>query len=164
MTSTQSQAREAAGGNVPAPRTWTLKPGRYADICRDIESAMARAPEGWTISMEPPEDKASVRQKRKMNAMCGDIAKQVPYHGMTLALDDWRHIIAASLFKLRIVPGLDNDGFVTLVPTTTEMKSAQVNAMIERCFAIGEEVGVRWSDPSLRQDDGRGVVFREPKE
>lgn len=108
------------------------------------QQSIRDAPPLSVVTIEPP--RASWPQKKRMNAMCGEVAKQVPWHGQMLEKDDWRHIFAAALFKLRIVPNLEGDGFVTLTPSTTKMTRDQMSNMIDLIAEFGARHSVVFSD------------------
>ena len=92
------------------------------------------------------DDKHSDAQRAKLNAMCGEIAAQATHAGLKLTKDDWRHMIAAMVFKLRIVPSIDGDGVVTLSPSTAQMTGAEMAAMIEGAYFTGAQFGVTFKD------------------
>jgi hypothetical protein len=107
------------------------------------------APLGYRVSIADP--KHSDEQRSKLNAMCGDIAKQAAHHGVKFGKDDWRHLISAAVFKQRIVPDLDGNGFVSLTPSTAKMSIKQMVAMIEMAQFLGDSKGVIWTDPKLAE-------------
>jgi len=89
----------------------------------------------------------TLEQNDALNAMCGDIAKQVIWHGQKLSRDDWRHILVASYRKgQRAVPGIDG-GFVVLGASSRELSVAECSDVIELGRAFGAEHQVKWSDP-----------------
>ena len=70
--------------------------------------------------------------------MLTDISKQVNWHGQKLAQEDWKHIFSAALNQQRVVPNLDNNGFVVLGQSTSKMTVAQMTEMIELMHAFPE--------------------------
>jgi hypothetical protein len=46
-------------------------------------------------------------QRRLLNAVCGDLAQQIKWHGFRLSKDDWRHMIAGTMLGWRMMPGID---------------------------------------------------------
>ena len=122
---------------------------------------ITQAPLGHRITVLEP--KHSDKQRGKLNGMCGDIAKQADHHGVKLSKDDWRHLISNMVFKGRIVPNLDGDGFVNLTPSTAEMSSAQFNAMIEAAYFIGSERGVVWTKDDDWDDGASSSRHGQPR-
>lgn len=111
------------------------------------------ADEGTRVTFSKP--KHSDKQRNKLGAMCDDLAEQCTHAGLKLGKDDWRHMISAMVFNLRIVPSLDGNGIVTLAPSTAEMSSEEMNAMIEGAYYVGSTRDVEWSDPAVIRDNPR---------
>ena len=85
-------------------------------------------------------------QNAKLNAMCGEVAAQVEWHGQWLSKDDWRHMFVASYRKgQRAVPGIDG-GFVVLGASSRDLRVKECADVIEIIYAFGAERGVEWSD------------------
>jgi len=83
-------------------------------------------------------------QNDRLNAMCGDVAKQVVWHGQRLSRDDWRHMFVASFRKgQKVVPGIDG-GFVVLGASSRQLTEAECSEVIELLFAFGAEHNVQW--------------------
>lgn len=54
--------------------------------------AIYSAPDGYYF--EPPKEPTrSLDQNAKLHAMCGDIAKQMPWMGRKLSTDDWKRLL-----------------------------------------------------------------------
>lgn len=122
----------------------TLRP-RMLQAFREAES-MIKA--GLTVEVEVRERKSkrTSEQNKKLNAMCGDLAEQVLWHGQALHKDDWRHMFVAAYRKeQRIVPGL-NGGFVVLGASSRRLTVSECADVIEMLNAFGAERGVVWSD------------------
>lgn len=91
--------------------------------------------------------KRTSEQNKKLNAMCGDLAEQVLWHGQAISKDDWRHMFVAAYRKeQRIVPGI-NGGFVVLGASSRKLNVGECMDVIEMLYAFGAERGVVWSDP-----------------
>lgn len=89
-------------------------------------------------------------QNAKLNAMCGDVAAQVEWHGQWLSKDDWRHMFVASYRKgQRAVPGIDG-GFVVLGASSRDLRVKECADVIEIIYAFGAERGVEWGDEQRR--------------
>lgn len=83
-------------------------------------------------------------QNDRLNAMCGDVARQVVWHGQRLSRDDWRHMFVASFRKgQKVVPGIDG-GFVVLGASSRQLTEAECSEVIELLFAFGAEHNVQW--------------------
>lgn len=96
-------------------------------------------------------------QNAKLNAMCGDVAAQVCWHGQWLTKDDWRHMFVASYRKgQRAVPGIDG-GFVVLGASSRDLRVSECSDVIEIVYAFGAEHDVRWSDPAIIQKPEHGA-------
>jgi len=83
-------------------------------------------------------------QNDRLNAMCGDVAKQVVWHGQRLTRDDWRHMFVASFRKgQKVVPGIDG-GFVVLGASSRQLTEAECSECIDLILAFGAEHNVQW--------------------
>jgi len=83
-------------------------------------------------------------QNDRLNAMCGDVAKQVVWHGQRLSRDDWRHMFVASFRKgQKVVPGIDG-GFVVLGASSRQLTEAECSECLELIAAFGAEHNVQW--------------------
>lgn len=120
---------------------------------RQVGELALTADEGTRVTFAKP--KHSDRQRGKLGAMCDDLAEQCTHAGLKLCKDDWRHLIAAMVFKLRIVPSLDGDGVVTLTPSTAEMTVEEMSAMLEGAYYVGANKGAEWTDPTVIRDNPR---------
>lgn len=100
-------------------------------------------------------------QRRMFNAVCGDLANQIVWHGFRLSKDNWRHFISGSVLGWRMVPGIDRGqgpaGFVMLGGSSKELSKTLAREAITVGLQIGDhpdEQGinaqpVRWSDAVL---------------
>jgi hypothetical protein len=124
---------------------------------RLVADLAAAADDHTRVTFAPP--KHSDDQRAKLNAMCGDLAKQATHAGLKLAKDDWRHLIAAMVFRLRIVPSLDGDGVVSLTPSTAEMTVEEMGKMIDGAEYVGatRKPPVQWSDPTIIRANPRDL-------
>lgn len=102
------------------------------------------------VTVEALQPQRTLDQNAKLNAMCGDVAAQVEWHGQWLSKDDWRHMFVASYRKgQRAVPGIDG-GFVVLGASSKGLRVAECADVIELVHAFGAERGVEWSEPMER--------------
>ena len=83
-----------------------------ADRARAL-SWCTKAPNGTRIEFKA--SKRTLPQNDRMWAMLGDIATQLPWHGLKLKAADWKLIFLDALKReLRMVPNIDGTGFVNL--------------------------------------------------
>ncbi len=113
---------------------------------RDRASAWVRsAPWGTRITFQ--EAKRSSDQNAKMWAMLTEVARQVQWHGQRLSADDWKLVFLAALkAELRIVPNLDNTGFVQLGRSSSDLSVSEMADLIDLIAAFGARQGVEFAD------------------
>lgn len=88
-------------------------------------------------------------QLKRLNAMCGDMAKQADWHGHRLSKDEWRHLLVAVLRQdQRQIPGANGQGFVLLGGSSRELSRKETSDAIEMLYALGSERDVVWTDPT----------------
>lgn len=99
------------------------------------------------VTVDELKPQRTSEQNNKLQAMLGDVAEQVVWHGQHLSKDDWRHMFVASYRKgQRAVPGIDG-GFVVLGASSRDLRVAECADVIEIIYAFGAEHGVRWTEP-----------------
>jgi len=101
-------------------------------------------------------------QRRFFNAICGDLAAQIEWHGNRLTKDDWRHMISGTVLRWRTMPGIDlgdgRPGIVMLGGSSLNLRKAECAEAITMALQIGDHPDeqrlscppVRWSDTVLR--------------
>ena len=101
-------------------------------------------------------------QRKMLNAVCGDLANQINWHGNRLNKDDWRHVLSGTALGWRLMPGINTGdgapGLVMLGGSSLTLTRKQATAAIGWGLEIGDdprEQGlscprVRWSDAVLR--------------
>jgi len=101
------------------------------------------------------------KQRRMLNAVCGDLAAQINWHGNRMSKDDWRHVLSGTALGWRLMPGINTGdgapGLVMLGGSSLDLSRKQATAAIGWGLEIGdhpEEQGlsskpVRWSDAVL---------------
>jgi hypothetical protein len=119
---------------------------RHDRARRNAAQACLDAPEGWVVRFSEP--KRSLAQNARLHAMLADVSEQVVWYGQKLAAEDWKRIFAASLSKVRVVPGIDPGSFVPVGLRTSDMTISEMSDMMALIEAFGAE---------------RGVVFRQPE-
>lgn len=102
------------------------------------------------------------KQRKMLNAVCGDLAVQLHWHGNRLSKDDWRHMLSGTMLGWRMMPAIDRGegaaGFIMLGGSSLNLTRSQAADAITVGVHIGdnpEEQGlkaraVRWSDSVLR--------------
>jgi len=89
------------------------------------------------------EELSTLDQRKLLNAACGDLAKQINWHGFTLSKDDWRHMLSGTVLGWRMMPGIDQGdgvphGFIMLGGSSLELNKKQCTEAIEMAFLIGD--------------------------
>lgn len=72
------------------------------------------------------------------------LERQTDWHGMKLSAEEWKDLLSAGLAKSKVVPNLDNTGFVILGQRTSKMTKKQFSDLIELIYAVGAEKGVKF--------------------
>lgn len=89
-----------------------------------------RAPDGSHVTFERP--KHSDGQRDLLWELLGQLAKKATYYGLKLPKEEWKLIFLSGVRKgLRIVPNLDNDGFISLDRSIKPLNKAEMKMMIE---------------------------------
>lgn len=93
----------------------------------------------------------SDEQNKRMWAMLGDIAEQVPWSVdgtlQMLEPEEWKHIFTAGLKRSqRVAQGIEG-GFVILGTRTSRMSVQEMSDLMELMSSFGAERDVKWSDP-----------------
>lgn len=149
-----TMAREGAGPNKPASAPFELNRVTLVlanDAIRERAIRVIReAPEGARVTFKKP--RRTLDQNAKMWAMLTDVARQHPWHGITLEPNDWKLIFLDALDReMRIVPNLAGTGFVSLTQSSSDLGVAEMSDMIELLYAWGADPAhaVIWSESDL---------------
>lgn len=122
-------------------------------------------PSDW---QERGEGMMTPKQQRMLNAICGDLAAGLSWHGQRLTKDDWRHMVAGTMLGWRLMPAIDRGqgapGHIMLGGSSLKLTRSLACDAITVLVQIGdhpEEQGmrakpVRWSDTVLL-----GLGFKE---
>lgn len=103
-------------------------------------------PAGWRLFVAEPAH--TPLQRKKFNAMCTDLSRQVKLGDEQLSQEEWKHWIVAAWKQQRMLPG-DQAGTIVFVGEGLKKKSiTQVSDLIELAYATGTERGVVWSKES----------------
>jgi hypothetical protein len=139
---------------------WTLKlaPWNRETAVQWLEKAIANGEAGswWSMVIT---DTRTDEQNRKLWPMLQDVSTQVPWFGQWLDKADWKLIFLAALNReTRIVPNLENSGFVNLSTSSSKLSKAQFGDLLELIYKFGAERGVVWTDPKERASDERAAA------
>ena len=110
-------------------------------------------------------------QRRMLNAVCGDLARQLAWHGFRLSKEDWRHFLAGTMLGWRMMPGIDRGqgpGFIMLGGSSLSLSKSQAADAITQGVLIGDDPAsqnlncspVRWCDAVLLGLGMNPVDFR----
>ena len=108
-------------------------------------NVLSQAPDGTRVEFKAP--KRSVPQNDRMWAMLTDVAQQIKWHGHTLTPNDWKLIFLDALKQeQRLVPNLEDNGFVTLGRSSSDLSKEEMANLIDLISAWGVQHGVKFHD------------------
>ena len=85
----------------------------------------------------------TVPQNDRLHPMIRPIAKQLLWHGQKLSEDDWRLLFVSALNReMRVVPNLDNTGFVQLGRSSRELPVADFSDLMTLIEAFAAQHGI----------------------
>lgn len=117
------------------------------DIRAKAVNWIRKAPVNTRLEFKAP--KRSLDQNSKMWASLTDVAEQVVWHGQKLTTDDWKVIFLQGLKQeLRVVPNLENNGFVMLGRSSSDLSKEEMSLLIELILCWGAEHGVTFHEPA----------------
>lgn len=117
---------------------------------RDIDNA----PTGFRVTLEEP--KRNADQNARFHAMCSDFARSgIQWAGKPRTGDQWKVLLVsghsvATKEGAEMVPGLEGE-FVNVRESTALMSVRRSSSLIEYTRAMGDQLGVRWSEPAERR-------------
>lgn len=99
--------------------------------------AVLKATEGFAVRITPPT--RSLEQSAKLHAICGDLARQLPYSGKKRTLEQWKQLLCsghsiATQENAEIVPGLEAE-WLNLRESTASMSVSRMSSLIEYALA-----------------------------
>jgi hypothetical protein len=110
-------------------------------------------PNGTRVEFK--EVKRSLPQNDAMWAALTDIARQLKWHGLTLDTDDWKLIFLDALKReVRMVPNLDNNGFVSLGRSSSDLSKNEMSDLLSLIYEFGARHGVVFND---QQSEGQAA-------
>ena len=95
-------------------------------------------------------------QQKRLNALCGDLAKQVQWsvringvdYPTYLHRDDWRHMWSGIVLGDRVAPNPESPGrFITLAVSSLRLSVEDASTVMDMIAAFGDGRGVVWTDP-----------------
>lgn len=114
---------------------------------------------GWNVQGN---GKITDKQKRMLNAICGDLAPQLNWDGNRLGKDDWRHFFSAVSAGQRMMTGWDYGdgrprGFIMLGKSSLALTKSEASDAITMAIHLGDDPStqginarpVHWSDTVL---------------
>lgn len=113
---------------------------------RDI----SKAPLGFTLTAK--RNKRSLPQNARMWAMLTIVAREVKWHGLTLAPEDWKLLFLEALgHEMRMVPNIEGNGFVNLGRSSSALSKDEMTALMDLIEAFAAQRGI-----DLKQKDEVG--------
>lgn len=107
----------------------------------------------WIVQAKPgtrvvfKDAKRTTAQNDKMWAALTEVASQVEWHGQKLTPDDWKLIFLDALSReQRLVRNIDNDGFVDLGRSSSNLSKQEFSDLIELIHQFGANHGVTFRD------------------
>jgi hypothetical protein len=106
---------------------------------------------------EPWASLITEEQRRLLNSACGDLARDLLWHGQKLSKDDYRHLLSGTAKGWRMVPGI-NGGFVMLGASSLSLSKEEATEALTMAFELGDQPwtyckdqtrAVRWN-PTVR--------------
>jgi len=118
----------------------------------------------------PADSRVEFKGKRRSNdqnakfwAMATDVATQLKWHGLRLTPDDWKLIFLDALRReVRMVPNIDNNGFVSLGRSSSDLSKEEFRDLIELVAAFGANHGIKFTEPTI--EDPRAPTPRHAME
>lgn len=110
--------------------------------------AVLEATEGFAVRITPPT--RNLEQSAKFHAICGDLARQLPYAGKKRTLEQWKALLCsghsvATQENAEIVPGLEQE-WLNLRESTASMSVARMSSLIEYALAYCAMNGVKTNE------------------
>lgn len=91
---------------------------------------------------ESGDEGMSIAQRKLLNAACGDLAKQMNWHGFTMSKDGWRHFFAGTVLGARFAPGWDygdsKQRVIMVERSSLDLSKSQATEAITMAFFLGD--------------------------
>lgn len=88
------------------------------------------------------ESTRTLEQNALMWPLLQCLARQTDWHGIKLSEDEWKDLLSAGLKKCKVVPNMDNSGFVIVGQRTSKMNKKEFSELVELIYAFGAERSV----------------------
>lgn len=96
-------------------------------------------PKDWRLAGA---GKMTDAQRRLLNAACGDLSEHLPWHGLKLSKDDYRHMVSGTMLGWRTVPGIElgdgKRGWIMLGGSSLDLSRSQATDAITLAFHLGD--------------------------
>ena len=105
----------------------------HAEARRRAMQAVAEAPEGWRVVVEPP--KRNLEINAALHAMLGELADRVPWAGKLRSIETWKRLMVAAWLRavgeqVEFLPAIDGHGVDVVFRRTSEMTQAEVRDLL----------------------------------
>ena len=103
-----------------------------------------KAPDGFRVIIHEP--KRSTEQNNRLWHMLTQISVSYAHHGQRLSPEDWKVLFMASLNReIRMVPNLDNDGFVQLGRSSSKLSKSEMTDLMTliEAFAAQNKIDLK---------------------
>jgi hypothetical protein len=104
-----------------------------------------KSPDGTRIEFK--RSKRTLPQNDRMWAMLTEFSRQLPWHGLMLAPDDWKLLFLDALKReVRMVPNLDDNGMVSLGRSSSDLSKDEMGDLMTLMESFGASHGVKFKD------------------
>lgn len=126
--------------------------------------------DGTRVEFKGP--KRTLDQNSLFWVLLTEVATQLRWHGQKLTPDDWKLQFLDALRRskqeeLRIVPNIDNTGFVNLSSSSSDLSKDEMSEMIELIYAFGAKHEVTFHtphSPAANNDAGEAASVPSPSD
>ena len=110
-----------------------------------VKSWIDKSPKGFRVKLQ--ETKRTVPQNDRMWAMLTAISVQLVWHGKRLTPEDWKLVMLDGLSQeLRMVPNIENNGFVQLGRSSSKLGKGEFSELMELIEMFAAKHGVDLSE------------------
>ena len=128
-------------------KTFVTPAGTHA-LLREIERLEREHPDKRFVwEVRPYTEIRPLNKNARFHAVCGEIAKHVPWDGEMLDLEAWKRLLVVAWMKatdrkVKLVRSLDGEGFTPIYQRTSLLSKAEMNELIEyaEAFAVDHDV------------------------
>lgn len=105
----------------------------HLEARRRATQAVAEAPEGWRVTVEPPKRNGEINAA--LHAMLGEIADRVPWAGKLRTIESWKRLMVAAWLRavgeqVEFLPAIDGHGVDVVFRRTSRMSQAEVRDLL----------------------------------